>query len=168
MIDKPYQALRDILDAALEQASSGKGRERHANDEPFEEQQICSEARLLGLGAPVFQARKKAREAIRLAESGEYEKAMVDLLGAINYTAGAYRIVKEMQNEFFKSVETKHLEPDECVQEYRQDKEQKSQSAFQCMSHYYCSFQFKNANDTRLYCATTRECRYQAKVVGEE
>lgn len=89
-----YEALQSVLIAALEQASLGKGKERHANDEPFHQQEICSEAKKLGLGAPAFQVRKKTREAIRLAERGYQELAVEDLLGAINYAAAMVIVIQ--------------------------------------------------------------------------
>jgi len=42
-----YQKLQDVLDRAFEQASIGKGKERHATNEPFESQLICEISRRL-------------------------------------------------------------------------------------------------------------------------
>ena len=42
-----YASLRDEFAAAAEQASGGKGKERHANDKPFEDQPILAITRLL-------------------------------------------------------------------------------------------------------------------------
>lgn len=88
-----YESLAFALDAALTQAQAGKGKERHACSEPFEEQQICQFTRQDGLGFPIGQAKKKATESHRLpGERGENE-----LLGAINYLAAAWLVRREQR-----------------------------------------------------------------------
>ena len=85
----PYSSLQRILDKAFEQASTGKGKERHANEgEPFEKQQIVEIGqRLQGNPAagPLFQAVKKIYESGRLND----ERGIHELYGAINYIAAA-------------------------------------------------------------------------------
>ena len=98
-----YESLEDVLDEALHQAMYGKGQERHANDgESFEEQKICRGARTFGIGAPLFQASKKIDEAHRMATSGAFkngsERAVHELLGAINYIAAAVIVLREGQD----------------------------------------------------------------------
>lgn len=93
----PYSHLRDILDAAFSQASSGKGSERHASGQPFEQQPILTITREEGLGFPIGQAKKKAGEAHRMADRGEYAAAERDLLGAVNYLAAAVIFIREKQ-----------------------------------------------------------------------
>lgn len=87
--DEQYKALRSVLECAFEQASNGKGKERHAdNVEYFQNQQICEIGRRLegNLAAgPLFQAVKKIYESGRLDKNG----AIAELLGAINYIAAA-------------------------------------------------------------------------------
>lgn len=89
-----YDALRDVLRRAVEQAARGKGRERHAAaGEPFHEQQIVKLC--VWSGSPGFaigQACKKALESQRL-DAG---RAVAELLGAINYLAAAV-IVRELE-----------------------------------------------------------------------
>lgn len=81
-----YEQLQEVLTRAFEQASAGKGKERHARaDEPFEQQVILEGARRFGTGALLFQAYKKAEESQRL----ETERAVAELLGAIVYLAAA-------------------------------------------------------------------------------
>jgi len=82
-----YESLAAALDAALEQAQSGKGRERHAGDgEAFEDQQIVQLGEWLDSTAfAVGQACKKAIESLRLPP----DRARAELLGAINYLAAA-------------------------------------------------------------------------------
>jgi len=90
-----YEMLAWVLMEALDQAQHGKGKERHAEGgKPFHAQDICQEARDLGLAYPIGQARKKAKEALRLPAG----KAIEDLLGAINYLAAAVIVVHEREN----------------------------------------------------------------------
>lgn len=91
-----YDILRIILGEAVDQAASGKGKERHAVDgEYFEEQQICEIGRRLSgnpAAGPLFQAVKKIYESGRLkGEAQSYE-----LLGAINYIASAVILLREV------------------------------------------------------------------------
>jgi hypothetical protein len=86
IIDEKYAPLWNVLARAFEQASAGKGKERHGNGKPFLEQpmfSICSMLRsnhfLIG------QAVKKAQESSRM----DKDRAVKELLGAINYLAGA-------------------------------------------------------------------------------
>ena len=77
-----YKTLKDVLDNALNQASSGKGKDRHADDQPYEQQPIMwieEYFRSYQLG----QAVKKMHESQRLSN----EMAIQELLGAINYIA---------------------------------------------------------------------------------
>lgn len=83
----PYAALAAVLVAAFNQASQGKGKERHATaDTPFEDQPMASINRQLGsIDGFVYQAHKKSLEAKRLPDG----RAQAEMLGAINYLAGA-------------------------------------------------------------------------------
>lgn len=86
MSDKNYTKLAEVLLAAYKQASEGKGKERHANDLPFEKQPMQTINREQGsIDGFLFQARKKAIEARGLPKG----RAQAELLGAINYLAGA-------------------------------------------------------------------------------
>lgn len=80
-----YESLFDVLVGAFEQASRGKGRERHANNLPFEVQpmQTLSDALQADAGM-AFQAMKKIRESRGLPK----DAAIRELHGAINYIAG--------------------------------------------------------------------------------
>lgn len=80
-----YESLFDVLVGAFEQASRGKGRERHANNLPFEVQpmQTLSDA-LQDDAGMAFQAMKKIRESRGLPK----DAAIRELHGAINYIAG--------------------------------------------------------------------------------
>lgn len=81
-----YEKLADVLIRAYTQAAAGKGRERHANGQPFEDQPMSRINRQLGsIDGFIYQAQKKSLEAKRLPT----ERAKAELLGAINYLAGA-------------------------------------------------------------------------------
>lgn len=80
-----YELLADVLKRAYDQAAVGKGKERHANGEPFDEQVMQDGARRFGVGALLFQAFKKSEESQRLP----LERGVAELLGSIVYLAGA-------------------------------------------------------------------------------
>ena len=88
-----YEALAGVLRRAFEQASAGKGKERHANGKPFTEQPMLSINRTLGsIDGMLYQAAKKSAEARGLPTT---ERAVAELLGAINYLAGAVILLEE-------------------------------------------------------------------------
>ena len=82
-----YEKLANVLARAYEQAAVGKGKERHASDGvAFEDQPMSAINQTLGsIDGFLFQAIKKAQEARRLPVG----RAQAELLGAINYLAGA-------------------------------------------------------------------------------
>lgn len=80
-----YEPLADVLSRAYAQAAKGKGKERHAQGEPFIDQVMQDGARRFGSGALLFQAFKKSEESQRLP----HDRAIAELLGAIVYLAGA-------------------------------------------------------------------------------
>ena len=91
-VPSEYISLGLVLQSALEQASRGKGKERHASEgEDYSDQIICEVTRRLGSGYPLGQAVKKIYEAQRLGG----EKGIAELLGAINYIAAAVIVEQE-------------------------------------------------------------------------
>lgn len=84
-VEPGYECLAAVLGRALEQASQGKGKERHAQGLPFDQQPMQQLIRLYGPGFALGQAAKKAQESQRLPR----DRAVAELLGAINYLAGA-------------------------------------------------------------------------------
>lgn len=94
IVESGYELLADALVQALEQAQSGKGKERHANQKPFTDQPILEITRMVGLGYPLGQAMKKAQEASRLPS----HMAKAELLGAINYLAAAFISIEECES----------------------------------------------------------------------
>ena len=92
MSHHPYFSLSAVFEEAFQQASNGKGKERHASEgEAFEDQPICEMARRLGHSGPLYQAVKKIYESQRL----EGERGVRELLGAINYIAAAIIVRRE-------------------------------------------------------------------------
>lgn len=87
-----YASLRAVLERAACQAESGKGKLRHALDgEAFAEQQIVRLGEWMGSNHyEIGQACKKALESTRLAP----ERAVGELLGAINYLAAAVLVLE--------------------------------------------------------------------------
>lgn len=99
MTDLDYGPLSEVLDAALAQASAGKGSYRHANGRHFCSQPMMEITHMVGLGFPLGQAMKKAQEAARMMDRGEPDHARHELLGAIVYLAGAVIAIEEKAND---------------------------------------------------------------------
>lgn len=83
--DPAYASLGRVLTRAYAQAATGKGAERHGQGQPFEKQVMQDMARRFGVGSLLGQAFKKSEESQRLPRA----RAVAELLGAINYLAGA-------------------------------------------------------------------------------
>lgn len=100
-----YKSLKKVLDLALQQASEGKGKERHANNEPFTEQlifQIEKWVKSFQLG----QAIKKIVECQRLPRS----MAQAEILGAINYLCAYFIGLNGTESLFEKHKRIKKSE----------------------------------------------------------
>ena len=80
-----YEVLAAVLQRAFDQAADGKGKERHANALPFDKQPMQTIAAAHGVGFLTGQAAKKSQEAHGLP----HDRAVAEILGAINYLAGA-------------------------------------------------------------------------------
>ena len=92
-----YSALEGVLQRAYDQAATGKGAERHARSRPFEEQPMLVISDLLGTTAGLlYQAMKKIQESQNLPK----DRAVVELLGAINYLAGAVVFLEDEGAEY--------------------------------------------------------------------
>ena len=92
--DPDYKSLAVVLVDAYKQASEGKGKDRHATNNPFDKQPLLEISRMVGIGGPLFQAMKKCQEATRLPT---VDRQVAELLGAINYIASAVILLKEQQ-----------------------------------------------------------------------
>lgn len=91
-----YESLLHVLIRAYDQAAQGKGAERHACNRPFTEQPMQSISELLGNETGLlYQAMKKIQESQRL----DQDAAIRELLGAINYIAGAIIFKEGKQGE---------------------------------------------------------------------
>ena len=92
-----YTTLADILTRAYNQAAKGKGADRHANELPFDKQPMQTIAAKHGVGFLLGQADKKIAEAHGMLRRDEQDKAVHELLGAINYVAGAILFTEAQQ-----------------------------------------------------------------------
>ena len=94
-VDKRYVSLKCVLTQAYDEASIGKGHERHATEANFEDQQLCQDLRAFGVSPALYQIRKKALEVDRL----NYHHQKNELLGIIIYAAAAViELEREEQN----------------------------------------------------------------------
>lgn len=94
----PYFKLREVYMDAVEQASAGKGFERHASGESYDKQPICHISRSVGDGYWRGQAIKKIIESQRLAP----DAAIQEVLGALNYLAAGVILMKEKEDDLSK------------------------------------------------------------------
>jgi hypothetical protein len=100
-MDNRYEQLDRVIKEATDQAKSGKGCERHATGEPFENQKICVISRWLKgstAAGPLFQAAKKIFESATLEREYNvtgHQRAIHELQGAINYLAAAILLMEE-------------------------------------------------------------------------
>lgn len=107
MLDPNYLSLATVLQAAYDQAATGKGKERHANGLPWTEQPIFQIAELSGVGFNVGQSIKKLQESIGMASRGEHEAAKREVLGAIVYAASVYVLYDQASPTKTKNGERK-------------------------------------------------------------
>lgn len=92
-----YENLRRVLEMAYDQSARGKGKERHANGKPFHKQPTAEHGRIVGPAGPAFQVMKKAGEAVGMANRGERDKAVQEMLGAIVYCAFTVLLLLEQE-----------------------------------------------------------------------
>ena len=98
-----YESLQFVLKLAYDQASAGKGKERHAGGRVFDNQPIMTIPRTLngiaGLGGLAYQVNKKTTEAVNMAARDQVDAAQREFLGAINYLAAAYLYAESLKKE---------------------------------------------------------------------
>lgn len=92
-----YAPLIEVLNEAAVQAAHGKGHERHSGGKPFIHQPLLEITRRYGLGFPFGQVEKKLEEANRMVGRGQIDAAIREMLGAINYIAGAVIVLNEQK-----------------------------------------------------------------------
>ena len=90
-VPEGYEDLAAILQEALDQSAKGKGKDRHAQDKPFDQQPICALPRMVGPAGTAYQVMKKTQEAMRMPP----DRACAELLGAIVYAAATIKIIRE-------------------------------------------------------------------------
>ena len=94
-LDKDYVQLKAVLDSAYAQASTGKGKERHADNKPFHAQPMQLISKMIDSAEGMrFQVMKKVNEAKGM---NTFEQKERELLGAINYIAGIIIYEKNKQ-----------------------------------------------------------------------
>lgn len=92
-----YQRLHAVLQAAFDQASKGKGADRHANGLRFEYQRMQQISQLLDSPKDMaYQACKKIAEGLELPTK---ERQIAELLGAIVYLAGTVIYLEDSESE---------------------------------------------------------------------
>ncbi|QIW87533.1 hypothetical protein Ab1vBOLIVR4_gp16c [Agrobacterium phage OLIVR4] len=111
MYAEGYELLSNILQDAFEQASTGKGKERHGRGLPWHEQAIFTLGRQYGPGGTGFQAAKKIGEAMGMIERGDYEAAEREILGTIVYAAATVALVREKAKRPVITNEKVDIEP---------------------------------------------------------
>ncbi|MFW6007930.1 MAG: hypothetical protein ACOCP8_01585 [archaeon] len=97
-IEQKYFTLYNVLMESYEQSAMGKGKERHASNNNFEDQVICQVQRLLyrhPFGGDAYQVIKKIIEAGRLYDDKGWEAAYNEVKGAIVYAAAMGHLIKE-------------------------------------------------------------------------
>nr|DAF77130.1 MAG TPA: hypothetical protein [Caudoviricetes sp.] len=106
MYAEGYELLANILTDAFEQASTGKGKERHGRGLPWHKQAIFTLGRQYGPGGTGFQAAKKIGEAMGMIERGDFEAAEREILGTIVYAAATVALVREKAKTIAPVVES--------------------------------------------------------------
>lgn len=91
--------LELIFEKAVEQATKGKGDERHGNGKDFMKQPWVDLAKIHGTGFLTGQAHKKLMEAVSNREETSYLWYERELLGAMVYLAMALLYEREMTND---------------------------------------------------------------------
>jgi len=87
-----YERLLLVLTAALEQAQSGKGHQRHGGGNAFEDQPIIVIPKLQNSDTGLlYQAIKKTQESQRM----DKDAAIRERLGAINYLAASILFLQD-------------------------------------------------------------------------
>ena len=107
--DPNYTSLRAVLDEAYAQAATGKGKERHAGGQPFEQQPMQVISDMLGSNdGMAYQAIKKIREGLAMPDP---DRTVRELLGAIVYVAGI--VVRVQRGEMQVAPDPRAIDPAE-------------------------------------------------------
>lgn len=95
-LERQYEMLSHVLKQAYDQASTGKGAERHGTELPFSQQFACTFMREHGITPAMFQVSKKANELLRFKGKRAKERQIRELLGIIVYAAAAVIVLGEL------------------------------------------------------------------------
>ena len=106
-----YDSLLSVFVLALEESQHGKGKQRHANNQPFINQDICQITRDVGHGFTRGQAIKKIREAQRLTPKAAEIR---EILGALNYLAADVIVLIEEAEQDGAPFRAAYTEPHEA------------------------------------------------------
>jgi hypothetical protein len=93
---KQYVKLQAVLNMAYDRAAKGKGKERHANNQPFDEQVMARANRLTNGGFSFGQIMKKLEEIPNLKGKADKINEMLDI---IVYAAGYVMIKLEEKDD---------------------------------------------------------------------
>ena len=91
-----YSTLHTVLQLAYDRASKGKGKERHANNQPFDQQVMARANRATNGGFSYGQIMKKIEEIPNLKSDSERVNEMLDI---IVYAAGYVLVKLEKKDE---------------------------------------------------------------------
>lgn len=98
-----YEDLERVLTLAYDQSARGKGAERHARGQEFENQPIRTIPLMLGahegIGGLAYQIIKKTQESVGMTARGNTAHAKKELLGAIVYAAAAYLHIEHYEDK---------------------------------------------------------------------
>jgi len=78
--DNPYLYLLEVFDMVYSRVAEGKGKERHANGERFENQLICTITRKHGHGFTRGQMEKKLDELRKFKNKQDEINEMLDII----------------------------------------------------------------------------------------
>lgn len=99
-IDEKYKVLFDHLMESYNRSAGSKGKERHSNNDNWEEQKLIWVPRFLkehpnGSSAPAYQAIKKIIEAGRIYHIYGKEKSVKEIYDAIVYLCATAHLILE-------------------------------------------------------------------------
>lgn len=104
LVPEEYEALWYINNKCLDRVIHGKGKERHFDGKPFEQQDICAITREEGWGYPIGQARKKLNEARRMFAKGDKSRAINEVLDASIYLQALALVMEEQVLEIWQET----------------------------------------------------------------
>lgn len=132
-VEQGYETLAEAMQAALDQAQTGKGKERHANERPFPAQTLMNNTRAVGTGYSCGQAMKKAEELHGMVQRGEYASAIEECYGAAIYLLATALYIEELAEG--RSSTKEQLNPDYMAAHIPARPEAEDRATSQRMGH---------------------------------